>query len=92
MKQLQDTRTLSLPGVAPPKRPRGRPPTGNALSGAERQKARRERLKAAGVETLTVEISSEVAEKLRAFVQFKDGTRVDDVIEKLLRTQFLRKR
>lgn len=41
----KDKQTLELPGL---QKPRGRPPTGKAVSNADRQRAHRDRLKAAG--------------------------------------------
>lgn len=89
MKQLEDDRTLDLLG--PNTRGRGRPPTGKAKSAAERQRQRRERLRAAGEEFLTVHIDANLLDGLRAYIQFKDLT-PDQVIDRLLRQQLLRKR
>lgn len=72
-------------------RQRGRPRTGGAMTAAERQKARRERLRASGVGSLTVDLPLEVIEALNKFLQFKDETQ-DQLIERLLRQQLLRKR
>lgn len=89
MKQLDDKVTGDLLEVF--KRPRGRPPTGKALSGSDRQRLRRERLRAAGDEVLTITVSSEVAEALRRFVQFKDITQ-GEALTKIISDRLLRKR
>lgn len=89
MKQLEDNKTLDLLG--PIKRGRGRPATGVAMSPAERQRQRRERLRAAGQEFLTVHIDAFLLAGLKAYIQFKDLT-PDQVIDRLLRQQLLRKR
>ncbi|MNK39715.1 hypothetical protein D3C87_583340 [compost metagenome] len=75
----------------PTKRGRGRPVTGVAKSSAQRQKERRERLRDDGKAFLTVHVDATVLEGLRAYIRFKDIT-PDQVIEKLLRQQLLRKR
>ena len=69
----------------------GRPVSGVAMTGAQRQKARRDRLRAAGVGSLTVELPLDVIQALNEFMRFKDVTQ-DQVIERLLRQQLLRKR
>lgn len=84
----KDDITAELPGV--PKRP-GRPPTGKALSGADRQREYRARLREAGKEVLTVDIDADVIQKLREFVEFKDMTQ-GEVVSKVLRDRLLRKR
>lgn len=89
MKQLEDDKTLDLLG--PAKRSRGRPATGKAASAAERQRRRRDRLRAAGQGFLTVHIDASLLDGLRAYIQFKDLT-PDQVIDRLLRQQLLRKR
>ena len=89
MRQLEDDETLDLLG--PIKRGRGRPKTGSAMTAAERQKARRERLRASGEGFLTVHIDATLLAGLRAYLQFKDMT-PDEVIDRLLRQQLLRKR
>lgn len=73
------------------KRSKGRPRSGAALTSAQRQKARRERLRASGVGALTVELPLDVIEALNEFMRFKDVTQ-DQVIERLIRQQLLRKR
>ena len=89
MKYGDDPRQSDLLGGAI--RQRGRPATGKALTGAERQAARRLKLAAQGKTTLTVEVSVEVADALSAFVRFKDESK-DAVIERLIRKQLMRKR
>lgn len=96
MKQAEDIKTCELAGVEvvqdAPKRGRGRPPaSGVAMSAAERQKLRRERLKVWGVEPLTFLVSEEVAAALRKFVEFKDMTQAE-AIDRILRDRLLRKR
>lgn len=89
MVALKDHRQLDL--VAGANRQRGRPSTGVAMSAAERQRARREKLRAAGVVSLTVQLPVEVIEAVHRFLQFKDETQ-DQLIERLLRQQLMRKR
>lgn len=75
-------------------RQRGRPvtnPLDKKEQAAARQKARRERLKAAGVESITITLPVDVIEALRKFVEFKDMTQAD-AVEKILRDRLLRKR
>jgi hypothetical protein len=88
-KQIEDTHTGDLLDGAI--RQRGRPSTGKAMTGAERAAARRARLAAKGVTTLTVQVSVEALQGLAAFIHFKDVTK-DEVIERLIRTQLMRKR
>lgn len=88
-KQIEDTRTGDLLGGAI--RQRGRPATGTAMSGAERQAARRAKLALEGKTTITVEVAQEVADALAAFVKYKDQSK-DEVLERLIRTQLMRKR
>lgn len=75
----------------PIKRGRGRPTTGAAKSSAQRQKERRERLRDDGKAFLTVHVDAQLLKGLKAYIRFKDIT-PDQVIEKLLRQQLLRKR
>ena len=75
----------------PIRRGRGRPATGAAKSSAQRQKERRERLRDDGKAFLTVHVDATLLEGLKAYIRFKDIT-PDQVIEKLLRQQLLRKR
>jgi len=89
MTGLKDPRQLDL--VAGANRQRGRPATGEAMTAAQRQKARREKLKAAGIGSLTVQLPNEVIDAVRRFLKFKDETQ-DQLIERLLRQQLMRKR
>lgn len=89
IKHVGDTATRDLLGGAI--RQRGRPATGKAMTGAERQAARRAKLVTEGKTTLTVDVSIEVADALTAFIKFKDQSK-DDVVERVLRNQLLRKR
>lgn len=85
MKQAADTATLELPDM--PKR-RGRPPTGKAMTAAERKAKQRAEH---GLIVLSVELPSELVEQLNEYLQFKGLTK-NEVIAKLLTTQLLRKR
>lgn len=89
----KDELTAELPGV--PRRP-GRPPTGKAMSAAERKRAQRARLAAAGLETVTVLLPRDVADALRAHVARKtsdaEPITQGEAIEKILRDRLLRKR
>lgn len=87
MKQLEDKKTVDL---FPIPRVRGRPPTGAAKSAAERQAARRERLREAGKMPLTVNVSADLHRRLTKFLEFKDTTK-DEVVERFL-NHALRKR
>ncbi len=89
VKQIEDKLTTDLLGGAI--RQRGRPSTGQAMTGAERQALRRERLAAEGKTTLTVKVSLDVVHALARFTHFKDETK-DEVIERLIRTQLMRRR
>ena len=89
MVALKDHRQLDL--VAGANRQRGRPATGEAMTAAQRQKARREKLRAAGVGSMTVQLPVEVIDAVRGFLKFKDETQ-DQLIERLLRQQLMRKR
>jgi ATP-dependent Clp protease ATP-binding subunit ClpA len=85
----KDDKTRDLLGGAI--RQRGRPVTGSALTPAQRQARRREKLKEQGVGVLTVSISVDLLDRLDEFVRFKDVTK-DAVVERLLRGQLMRKR
>lgn len=89
MKQPEDTKTLDLLGMNT--RGRGRPRSDQAKSGAERQKARRERLRASGLGVLSVDVSLDILDALEKFVQFKDETK-GQVVDRILRDRLLRKR
>ena len=89
MKHRRDEQEPDLFG--PIKRSRGRPATGAAKTNAQRQKERRARLRDDGKAFLTVHVDAELLDGLRAYIRCKDIT-PDQVIEKLLRQQLLRKR
>lgn len=88
MKQPEDSKTVDIFGL---KRPRGRPPSGDAMTAAERQKARRERLKASGADVATFTLDADVLEALRKFTEFKDET-LGQAVSRILRDRLLRKR
>lgn len=85
MKDSHDNKTGEL---VPVKRKRGRPASGNAMTAAERQAAYRARN---GLVSVTVELPAELVDALNDYLRLKDTTR-NAVIEKLLRSQLLRKR
>lgn len=90
MKQVDDNRTIDM--LPPARRGRGRPVGGGpAMTPAQRQKARRDRLKAEGAGFLTVELPVEVLAALDRFVQFKDISK-GEVVERVLRRELMRKR
>lgn len=89
MRDVRDSLTGNL--LTGAVRQRGRPATGAALTGAERQKLRRDRLAMEGKGLLTVEVSLDVIAALDAFVRFKDVTK-GDVVDRILRGTLLRKR
>lgn len=89
MSNVKDSVTRDLLGGAI--RQRGRPVTGNAMTAAERQARRREKLREQGVGVLTVSISVDLLERLDEFVRFKDVSK-DAVVERILRSQLMRKR
>lgn len=80
--------SLLLPGVPPVPKKRGRPPTGCAMSAAERKRNQRERM---GLVTLSVDLPADLVDALSEYMRFKEMTK-GEVIEKLLRSQLLRKR
>lgn len=94
MKQVEDTKTLDMLGE--PKRGRGRPKSANPpLTGAQREKARSERLKAAGVGFLKVELRQDLLDALDRFAGSKDRALVESksqVVERVLRAYLMRKR
>lgn len=90
MKQDGDDKTVDFLGE--PKRGRGRPKgLVPPKTGAERQKALRDRSLASGRGFITVSLPLEMIDALDAFIKFKD-TNKDAVIEKLVRQQLMRKR
>lgn len=80
----------------PVKRGRGRPKSSvPPLTGAQREKARSERLKAAGVGFLKVELPQDVLDALDRFAASKDRALVESksqVVERVLRAYLMRKR
>ncbi|GGY21302.1 hypothetical protein [Pseudoduganella dura] len=90
MKQVEDSKTIDLVDAPGVKRQRGRPVTGTAMTAAERQAARRQRLREAGHVELTVSIPADLAARLDEFLKFKDETK-DHAVTRALQA-FLRKR
>jgi hypothetical protein len=86
MKQPDDKFTVDFLNA-----PGGRPPRQGALTSAQRQSLRRDRLRLAGKVSVTVILPVDIVEGLDKFVQFK-GLSKDVVIERLIRSQLLRKR
>lgn len=85
------TTDMSVP-IEPIKRGRGRPPVdGAGKTSAQRQAAHRDRLRAVGVESLTVKLDVELLAALSKFVQFKDESK-SEVVARILRGALLRKR
>lgn len=91
MKSPNDTSTIDLIDGSGVTRQRGRPRTGTAMTGAERQQERRRRLAEEGKGVLTVEVSVDVLAALDAFVRFKPETK-GAVVERVLRDRLMRKR
>lgn len=89
MKQAEDKHTVDL--LDGFKRPVGRPATGNAQTAAQRKQASRARLRESGEGFMTVRLPVDVIDGVRKFREFKDLTN-DQIIERLLRQQLLRKR
>ncbi|WP_148264813.1 hypothetical protein [Collimonas fungivorans] len=85
MKDHHDSVTIDLLAE---KRPRGRPATGRAMTSAERKRLQRER---AGRVVFTVDLPEDLVNLFNEYLRFKDLTK-SAVIEKLLRSQLLRKR
>jgi hypothetical protein len=84
----KDTATATLPGIKPSTvtKKRGRPRI--YADAAARQQAYKSR---SGIATLTVQLPAELKAEFEAWLAFKDK-RKSAVIEKLIRTQLLRKR
>lgn len=97
MKDDADKKTVDFIGEVVPKRRPGRPPNPDGLSKKELQaqwvKAKRAALKAADSpkRALYVELPGEVLDGLDKYLQFRDETKAA-CIERLIRTQLLRKR
>lgn len=94
MKDIHDHSTVDLAG--PIRRGRGRPKSATPpLTGAQREKARSERLKAAGVGFLKVELPQDLLDALDRFAASKDRALVESksqVVERVLRAYLMRKR
>jgi len=76
-----------------PRVKRGRPPSGKALTAAERQKRRLAKLEAEGKALLPqVVVSRAVQEALVRFIQFKDDMTLGDALDRIVRDRLLRKR
>jgi hypothetical protein len=86
MKDTHDQVTREL--VEPPKRGRGRPASGQAMTAAERKAAQRAR---SGLVAVTVDLPPDLAAGLEEYLRFKDTTK-NEVFARLIRTQLLRKR
>lgn len=80
--------SLPLPGVPAAPKKLGRPPSGKAMSAAVRKRNQRERM---GLVTMSVDLPSDLTDALAQYMEFKAMTKAQ-VIEKLLRSQLLRKR
>jgi hypothetical protein len=91
MKSPNDTSTIDLIDGSSVTRQRGRPRTGVAMTGAERQQERRRRLAHEGKGVLTVEVSLDVLAALDAFVRSKPETK-GAVVDRVLRDRLMRKR
>lgn len=87
----QDEKTGELPGIPPVPRKKGRPATGEAKSGAERQKELRERRKEQGLVPLTIFIPKEMMIALDKFLRFKDLDK-DTVVQRCIKRELMRKR
>jgi hypothetical protein len=75
-----------------PRKKRGRPASGKALSAADRQARRLAKLEAEGKALLPpVVVSQEVKQALAKFIKFKDMT-LGDALERIVRDRLLRPR
>ena len=80
------------PEPAKGSRRKGRPPTGKALSGSERQARRLAKLEAEGKTVLPqAVVSLEVQQALAKFIQFKPMT-LGDALDRIVRDRLMRKR
>lgn len=78
------------PAEGPAKK--GRPPTGKALSGSDRQARRLAKLGAEGKALLPqAVVSIEVQQALKKFIRFKEMT-LGDALDRIVRDRLLRKR
>lgn len=92
MKQKEDNRTIDALDAAGIRRQRGRPPTGKAMTPAERKAKQRARLRQEkGVAPLSADLSPEARQVLDKYRQFK-GYTVGQVLSKLIVSQLGRKR
>lgn len=89
MKQREDNKTGDL--LAGAVRQRGRPSTGHALTGAERQAAYRERLRASKRLPVTIYLEDDVVTALKNYVEFKDMD-YSEAVQRIMRDRLLRKR
>lgn len=89
----KDDVTMELPGVA---KRRGRPPTGKALSPAERMKAMRDRKRDEGLEQVSFFLSKDEADALRAYVKRRaadvEELTLGDAVGRIVRDRLMRKR
>lgn len=88
MKHAHDKQTTD---ILTGKRPVGRPPSPTAMTGAERQRLRRQRLKEAGLQEVKVALSADVYAALRKYTEYKDDD-YSAAVERILRDRLLRKR
>ena len=87
---MTTTNNTTEPAKGPKKR--GRPPTGKALSGSDRQARRLARLEAEGKTILPQSVVTfEVHKALLKFIQFKDMT-LGEALDRIVRDRLLRKR
>lgn len=71
----------------------GRPSSGKALTAAERQKHRLAKLQAESKALLPqVVVSQALQEALFKFIKFKDGMRLGDALDRIVRDRLMRKR
>jgi len=89
----KDDVTMELPGVG---KRRGRPPTGNASTPAERMRALRAKAKAEGREQVSFFLSADEASALRAYVKRKcadtEEMTLGDAVGRIIRDRLMRKR
>lgn len=99
MKAVEDTKTIDMIGGLPARR--GRPPEVPGLTPSQKKerariraaerKAKSRAAKADTHGTLTVTLPLDVLVQFREFLKFKDQTQ-EEVLERLIRSQLLRKR
>ena len=89
MKQVEDNKTMEL--LDEPKRGRGRPRREDGpVSAADRQKARRQRLRAAGIDYLTIPLPVDVLASLKSYAAAVGETR-EQFIERIVRRELMHK-